>query len=273
MHNTFNSAVFLSKHGTDPYINSLAFSANTTPVEILDYENTVGPIFMRSILKYKLMNRCKQDSRDFYYVDTGYFGNQVSQSNLAGHKVWHRIVLNNVQHTGIHYFPDDRFLKTGVTIKPWKKSGRSIVIAAPDEKPCKCYGIDLDQWVASTVSTIQQYTDRPIVVRHRTKSRQDRVISNTFAEAIEDAFAVVTYNSAAGIEAVLQGVPVFTLAPVHAAAAVASQDLTKIETPFYPEFVREWACYLAYCQFHVSELKSGVAIKMLRDYDQIYRST
>lgn len=273
MLNDFSNAVFLSKNGSDPYINAIASSVNTAPVEILDYENTSGPIFMRSILKYKLMNQCKRDSRDFYYVDTGYFGNQVSSLNPNGWKIWHRIVLNNVQHTGMHFFPDDRLAQTGISIKPWKKTGRTIVIAAPDEKPCKCYGIDLDQWVTSTVDKIKQYSDRPIVVRHRTKSRHSRVISNTFADAIEDAFAVVTYNSAAGIEAVLQGIPVFTLAPVHAASAVASQDLTKIETPFYPEFVREWACYLAYCQFHVSELKSGVAIKMLRDYDQIYRST
>lgn len=273
MHRHFSNSVFLSKNGTDPYINSLANSVNAVPVSDFIYEESDEPIFMRSILKYKLMNRCKADSRDFYYVDSGYFGNQVSSENPNRWKLWHRIVLNNLQHTGFYSFPDDRLVKTNISIKPWNKTGRSILIAAPDEKPCKCYGIELDQWINETVTTIKKFTDRPIVVRQRNRSRHNRVISNSFVDAIRDVFAVVTYNSAAGVEAVLNGIPVFTLAPIHAASAVASQDLTKIETPFYPEFVREWACYLSYCQFHVSELRSGKAIEMLRDYDQIYRST
>ena len=267
------TAVFLSKNGTDPYINSIAASIGVAPTVELDYSSSRDPIFMRSILKHKLMNRCKEDGRDFYYVDTGYFGNHVSTINPQGAKLWHRIVLNDLQHTGMSIFPGDRLQKTGVKIKPWTNSGSKILIAAPDEKPCKHYGIQLDEWIDTTISTIRQYTDRPIEVRQRSKNRSNRVISNTFEQALTDVFAVVTYNSAAGVEAVLNGVPAFVLAPSHAAQAVAKTNLAEIENPFRPNWVYEWACYLSYCQFHVQELKSGYAINMLREYDKIYRNT
>lgn len=273
MQKLLETAVFLSKNGTDPYINSLAASIGATPTVELDYASSCDPIFMRSILKHKLMKQCKQDCRDFYYVDSGYFGNSVSVVNPQGVKLWHRIVLNDLQHTGMHSFPGDRLQKTGIKIKPWTRTGSVILIAAPDEKPCKHYGIQLDKWLDETICTIKQYTDRPIVVRQRTKTRSDRVISNTFEQALNDVFAVVTYNSAAGVEAVLNGVPAFVLAPAHAAQAVARTNLAEIENPYRPDWVYEWACYLSYCQFHVQELKSGYAINMLREYDKIYRNT
>ena len=219
------------------------------------------------------MRQCQKDNRDFYYVYSGYFGNGVSSVNPNGHKLWHRIVLNDLQHTGFYNFPSDRLQRTGIKIKPWRNTGSTIIVAAPDEKPCKCYGIDLDTWIENTVTTLKQHTDRPIVVRSRAKSRIDRVISNTFEEVLADAYAVVTYNSVAGVEAVLNGVPAFVLAPTHAAASVAKTNLAEIENPARPDYVYEWACYLAYCQFHVSELKSGTAISMLREYDKIYRNT
>jgi hypothetical protein len=48
---------------------------------------------------------------------------------------------------------------------------------------------------------------------------------------------------------------------------VASTDLSKIETPYYPDMdkVFAWACHLAYGQFHVNELKDGGAKRMLEE--------
>ena len=51
----------------------------------------------------------------------------------------------------------------------------------------------------------------------------------------------------------------------NAAAPVASQDLSKIETPYYPDHDKliKWASHLAYGQFHNQELISGDALSML----------
>ena len=249
--------IFHSKDGQDKYINMLAQGLGQTPVSKFDYETTQDPIVLRGILKHKLMKRCWQDQRDFYYVDTGYFGN-------GRWKYWHRIVKNNLQLTEIQSRPGDRWEKHRIKFQPWRQ-GRKIVVAAPDEKPCKFYGIDLEKWIEQTVATIQQYTDRPVVVRKRALRRIDRISTDTLAHALTDAHALVTFNSNAATESILLGVPVFTLAP-NAAGPVGSQDLSQIETPYYPDQDKlyAWASSLAYGQVHIDEMKDGSALEIIK---------
>jgi hypothetical protein len=252
--------IFLSKDGQDEYINRFAQGCGTVAVSDFDYNETQDPIVLRGILKHKLMKRCWQDGRDFYYMDTGYFGN-------GRWKTWHRIVKNNLQHTDIVPRPADRWERVKKKFKPWQ-SGHKIVIAAPDEKPCKFYGIELQDWIDQTVATLKQHTDRPVVVRQRARLRIDRIQNDTLEQALTDAHALVTFNSVAAVEAVFLGVPVFTLAP-NAAAPVGSQDLSQIENPYRPDQdkLHAWACHLAYGQFHNIELTNGAAARILFEHD------
>jgi DNA modification methylase len=72
-----------------------------------------------------------------------------------------------------------------------------------------------------------------VIVRQRNKNRQTR-LANDFQDALKDVWAVVTFNSNAATEAVMYGIPTFTLAPCNAARPVTSQDLSQIETPSLP---------------------------------------
>jgi len=266
-----NNWIFLSKEGQDEYINMFAIGTGGRVVSSDEfvYEDSTDPIVMRGILKHKIMKRCWQDSRDFYFIDTGYLGNQRSLTNPQGWKLYHRIVKNDIQHNNnIITRPPDRFRRLGVPIENWKKGGKKILIALPDEKPCKFYGIELEQWTQQTIETLKQYTDRPIEVRARNKSRLNRTVHNTLKEALDDdVHALITFNSNAATEAIMYGYPAFTLAPTHAASPVSSQDLSQIETPYYPDkdLVHAWAYHLAYGQFHVHELKDGTAFKILQE--------
>lgn len=262
--------IFLSKNGQDEYINQFARGCGkiAIPLDDFDYNSSTEPIVLRGILKHKIMKQCWTDSRTFYYVDTGYFGNERTAANPNGWKYWHRIVKNDLQHGEIILRPDDRFRKFNKVINSWKKAGRKILIAAPDEKPCKFYGITKEQWLKETVETIKKYTDRPVEIRERAPNRIDRIKTSTLAQALDDdVFALVTYNSVAATESVFHGIPAFTLAPANAASPVSLQDLSKIDTPYYPEKdkVYQWACHLAYGQFHVSEMKDGSALRILEN--------
>lgn len=252
--------IFLSKDGQDEYINRFAQGCGGVPVADFDYDDSNEPIVLRGILKHKIMKRCWEDGRDFYYMDTGYL-------RKGRWKVWHRIVKNNLQHDEIVPRPADRWQRLQRKFQPWR-SGRNIVIAAPDEKPCIFYGIDLNTWIDQTVSTLKQYTDRPIVVRQRPKNRNDRLNNDTLEKSLLDAHALVTFNSVAATEAIFLGVPAFTLAP-NAAAPVASQDLSQIENPYKPDQdkLHAWACHLAYGQFHNDELLDGTAARILFKHD------
>ena len=255
--------IFLSKDGTDEYINMLAQSCGgqITDTRDFDYRSSTEPIMLRGILKHKIMHQCWRDGRDFYYVDTGYFGNGVM-------KLYHRIVKNDLQHGEIQDRNHDRWDRLSIDLPQAPRKGSRVIIAAPDEKPCRFYGIDRDQWIQDVTEKIAQHTDRPIVVRERAPRRQDRVIADPLHRVLaDDVHALVTFNSAAAVESILAGVPAFVLAPTHAAAPVANRDLGQIESPRWPDpdKLLAWACHLAYGQFHVRELRDGTALKILQE--------
>jgi hypothetical protein len=263
-----NDWLFLSKGDEDEYINMFATGcgARTLDTDLFVYEESKRTLVLRGILKKKIIHKCWEDKRTFYYMDTGYFGNERTASNPNGWKHWHRIVKNDLQHGEIISRPGDRFNGFKKTFQPWKKNGRKILIAKPDEKPMKFYGYDLDIWLQYTIDTIKKHTDRPIEVRERAPKRIDRIVTNTLQQALDDdVFALVTFNSVAATEAIFHGIPAFTLAPANAASPVSSQDLSKIENPYYPDMDKlyAWGCHLAYGQFHTSELKTGKAMEMI----------
>lgn len=265
-----NDWIFLSNDKEDPYVNMLAKSCDQSTIDPDEFifEDSSGPIVLRGIGKKKIMHKCWRKERTFFYMDTGFFGNERTNSNPNAWKFWHRIIKNDLQPGSIVERPSDRFTQFGKKFKPWKTNGRKILIAKPDEKPMKFYGLDLETWLEETIATIKKYTDRPIEVRDRAAQRYDRVFTSTLQEALDDdVFALVTFNSNAAVESVFHGIPVFTLAPANAAAPVGLQDLSKIETPYYPDkdTLFAWGCHLAYNQFHVVELKNGKAVEILKE--------
>ena len=265
--------IFLSKGGEDEYINMLAQSAGQEPTntDFFDYKYDVTmdgltPV-LRGILKYKIMQKCLADNKDFYYVDSGYVGNNISRLNRMGNKLYHRIVRNDLQHKTITPRPADRWQALDVVLQP-RKFGRKIIVATPDEKPCRYYGIDQQQWVEQTVAELKKYTDRPIEIRHRAPKRIDRVSTAPLSTVLaNNVHALVTYNSIAAVESIFAGVPAFVLAPSHVAEPVASKDLSQIENPVWAnrDTLDAWCHSMAYGQYHVKELRDGTAFRMMQE--------
>ena len=236
---------------------------------------TNEPIAFRGITKRNLIRKCWDTNRTFYFMDTGYFANYSTKNNPKGVKRWHRIVKNNVQHiSDVQPRPNDRWRKLQAEFPKlvwpgWKKNGNKILLVAPSEKPCKFYGIDLETWVNNTILEIKKYTNRPVEIRKKPELRIQRTLDYTIYDQLDEGvFAVVTYNSIAATEAVAYGIPAFTLAP-NAASSMCLSDLSKLETPYYPDpsIVNEWCCYLAYGQFSNEELSDGSAWRILNEYN------
>ena len=264
------SWIYLSKKGTDEYINMLAKGAGAQPtvLENWRYEDSKHGIVLRGIMKHKIIKQCWQDNRPFRYMDTGYFGNRPSTQNPNGWKWYHRIVDNDLQHGTIKTRPADRWEKLGIPIRPWRKKGRKILVVVPDEKPCIFYSTDPDTWLQQTLAQIKQHTDRPVVIRHRVNdpTARTRDPSTNLQSLLEnDVFAVVVFNSVAATESVLAGIPAFITAPSNAAMPVSNTDLSRINNPWYADtdMLQAWARHLAYGQFHIDELKTGRALDIL----------
>ncbi len=229
------------------------------------------PLLIRGIASKKHIYKCQNTGRDFYYLDTGYFGNYPSKHNPIGKKLFHRIVKNELQLSRILDVPSDRWEAVAKTdsrlqFKGWKKNGSHILVLLPTPKACKFYGFEYEQWVNNTIETLKANTDRKIVLREK-PGRKDRKVISSVYDQMDGAFATVSLNSIAAIESILYGVPHFATVPCCGTPLV-STDFSKIETPYFPDErqIQLKCSSLAYNQLTTEEMKDGTAWKILQRY-------
>jgi hypothetical protein len=246
-------------HMYDPILQSFVQGAGGQISSWSREEFNSTPVVLRGITKRKQMQACKDAGRDFYYIDTGYFGNGKK-------KTFHRITRNDVQWFGdIVERPGDRFSNTGVQLKKMRR-GTNILIAPPSQKLLNNYDIVLEEWLANVQEEIKKYSDRPVVIRAK-QGRSTRVNDDTMEMALDrDVHCLVTFSSIAAGEALLYGKPAITLGP-NAAGPLCSQSLSAIENPRMPTLdeVEAWAHHLAYCQFTELEMRDGTAWRILNN--------
>jgi len=228
-------------------------------------KNTQNPLVIRGLGggSRKAINYCKDVGRTFYAIDTGYYGN-------GKHKYVHRVTKNGLQNYGPIVARDgDRAKMFGYKFRKFT-SGSKILIVPPSNKVMETFGQDLDTWVKQTVETIKAYTDREIKIRLK-PNRTERVTTKTIQAALaDDVHCLVTYNSIAAVEALMEGKPAITLGP-NAAQVICETDLRKIETPKIPtrDEMDAFMFHLGYCQFNVEELKSGLAWKIVNESSEL----
>jgi hypothetical protein len=244
----------------DPILQSFVQGAGGQISSWSKEENTLTPVVLRGITKRKQMDTCRANGRDFYYIDTGYFGNGKKKN-------YHRITRNDVQNFGpVRDRPADRFDLTGVRLKKVRAEGSKILLAPPSQKLLNLYDIDLETWLNQTLVEIRAHTDREVVIR-RKQGRSTRINDDTIEMALsQDVYCLITYSSIAAGEAILFGKPAITLGP-NAAAAVCSTSIAEIETIKRPSLdeIAAWARHMAYCQFTEAEMRDGTAWGILND--------
>ena len=229
---------------------------------------TTNSISVRGMTNHKIIHECWRTKRPFYYVDTGYIGNNQKR------KEWHRVIRNNVQHQKLVDVPANRLVSLQQSFpelkwKGWRKDGGAILLVTPSPKPCRFYNVDRDTWVEDTIATLKKYTDREIIVRDKVERRKRVGVGHIFSQIKNDnIYALVTYQSIGAIEGIIAGVPAFTGAPT-AADPVSNHDLANIENPKYSdeEEICKWQKWLAYCQYTSGELSNGNALRILQEME------
>jgi len=247
-------------HMYDPILQSFVQGAGGRISNWAKEELNMTPVVLRGITKRKEMVACRDAGRDFYYIDTGYFGNGKK-------KTFHRITKNDLQNFGnIIDRPADRLAATGVKFTKFRGTGSKILLAPPSQKLLNVYNINLDNWLEATINQIGVYTDREIVIRLK-QGRSTRLTTDTIESALQnDIFCLVTFSSIAAGEAILCGKPAITLGP-NAAAPLCSQSVMEIENLKIPTMdeVEAWARHMSYCQFTEIEMRDGTAWGILND--------
>jgi hypothetical protein len=202
----------------------------------------------------KLIQKWKATGRKRIQWDRGYarrvFATWLPRGENGGYYRWH---VDAFQLNKLRVAPPDRWEALKIDVRPWRKGGRHIVIAAPTPTYEKFHGIET--WTETTHRYIAKYSDRQIVIRHKESKRP-------LQADLEGAHCLVANGSMAGVEAAILGCPVFD-SPENAASLVGLTDLSKIETPVYPDR-QPWLNALAYSQFNEQELVNGTLWKYLQ---------
>lgn len=241
-----------------PFVRAIGGRMVTDVDEV--YANTTLPMAFSGISKSAAKSQAEKHGLDYWYIDTGYIGNRMF-------KTWFRISKNSFQVTlPIQSRPDDRLTRLKINRTQYTR-GSKIMLIPIDPKVAGAYGLPApDTWLQQTISTIKKYTDREIVVRHRPASRETRVTTDTFIEALQkDISAVVVWASNCGVEAAQHGIPVVSLGP--SACTQISGKIEQIDNlpTLNADLTETWLRWLSYNQFSLPETESGLAWRILQE--------
>lgn len=240
----------------EPFVLGAGGRMANSVEEILS--NTTLPMAVSGITKRIIPNQAKNHGLDWYYIDSGYFGNEE-------YKKYFRVTRNNRHAVGPVIPRNDVRLRQIKLDRTWYERGRKILIVPPDEKTCDTYGLPKpEQWIQDIRSQIASYTDRPIELRQRPASRLVRNSSDRFVDALRrDVNAVVVWSSNAGVEAAMHGIPVVVLGECGAASVAGRlEDIDSLPDLDHGR-IEDWLRHLSYCQFTLKEMRNGVAWKIL----------
>ena len=84
-----------------------------------------------------------------------------------------------------------------------------------------------------------------------------------FQEALNNCYAFVTHNSTASVDSCVRGVPTFVTSDLALCWPVANKDLTKIESPDYPDR-EQWVNDLGYKLWSIKEIRDGTVYKRFK---------
>lgn len=164
----------------------------------------------------------------------------------------------------------DRFHKLKVDLFPWRDDGEHIVLVGQVPSDASVQNVDIIDWCAYQANLLQQHTNRKIIFRpHPLAVNQTPMIFGTsystkpLLEDLENAWAVCTFNSNVGVDAILNGVPVFASDEGSMVWDIANKDIGYLGYPDLPDR-DQWAANIAYCQWNHKEMMSGEAWQHIR---------
>jgi hypothetical protein len=223
-------------------------------------KNTNTPVAWSGVGYHPILRILEKCSLDYYYIDTGYFGN-------GKRKTYKRITKNNLNDSrDLIQRPSDRLLAINLDKTQYKR-GEKILIIPPDQKVLTCWAptISADKWTAETLEILKKHTDREVEVRTRVKSRTDRVATNKFTDALQNnIYATVVWSSNCAVESVIHGIPTVSLGP-SATKKVSPFSIEQIDNipNLDKDLVDSWLKHLSYSQFTDEEMLNGTAWKIL----------
>jgi hypothetical protein len=216
----------------------------------------------------EIYKQCVQESKDFYFMDHGYFTN----AHVTPH--WLRITKNKHCQNLLKQRPTDRYEKHfKKQLAQWNK-GKKILVLPPTNAISNFF--HAENWLKDTLKILKANTDREIDIREKPYNpivSKDHVGATVKVHTATnnqgqinwaDYHAMVTYNSNTLVASLENGVPVLCDAMNCAAAPISETDFSKIETPKYGDRIALFSS-LAYNNWTLEEMTNGTAWRMLNE--------
>jgi len=193
-------------------------------------------------------------------------------------RTW-KIAINGTGSDAYHGqgIDHDRANQLGISLRPWHQPGDDILICLQRSDSHQWHRQPpLAQWLLELRTCLRAVTQRRLVLRPHPRQpapsiagfdiEQPRHLSGTYDDfdldhGLRRAWAVINHNSAPGVLAAIQGVPVF-VDHTSLAAPVGNLDLGAMESPVMPE--REaWLSELCHTEWTIPEIASGWPLQRL----------
>jgi hypothetical protein len=232
-------------------------------------------LFFHSVLKKK----------PFIVLETPILGRKIEENYR-----WFRVGVNHYLNTYGEFNNKNMdskrwdIIRTRCNIElfPYRSDGDHVVVALQVPGDAALQGTDISTWAATTVDTLREYTNRPILIRpHKVKKRYNMdIIDNclkkhsgvhyvdpaqaSVTDNLDNAWATVTFTSGFAVDSLLKGVPTFACHKGNMAYPRWGQPLAEIEQPRCTPR-EQWLYDLAYAQWHVDEIECGLPWLHLRE--------
>jgi hypothetical protein len=179
----------------------------------------------------------------------------------------------------------DRWLtfgsQTNLKLQPYRGNGNHILLCLQRQGGWSMGGIDVQSWIASTVSAIRMHSNRPIRLRahpgDKTLHDFGQIINqfsnvhvspanNSLLDDLANCWAVVNHNSSPVVGAAIEGYPIFVTDPERSQCKeIANTDFAKIEDPVL--YDRQlWLTRLSMFHWNFAEVESGQCWAHMRRY-------
>jgi len=190
-----------------------------------------------------------------------------------------KIAVNNITadgYYGNHVNLDwDRPRKLKISLATQFNSQPNIIVALQHDRSLQVSGLNMSDWLHSTLQILRNSTDRPVTVRPHPRCRMafDNLpagvtietpnrVPNTYDsfDMHYDCHALVNYNSGPGIQAAIAGVR-----PVVAPSSLAypvGMSFGEIEQP-YTRDRDTWLVQVCHTEYTLDELRRGTWISRL----------
>lgn len=214
-------------------------------------DNGVDTVWGLGAGNFNIVKTAMQAKKNWLYTDMPYW-NRYHPDRPNDEYHW-RTCVNGVHCNKIFNLPNDRSRQ--IELKEWTHEGEYILVAPSSDTIHRHIG--KTNWTHDTVTKLKTLTDLPIKIRNKPRKNGTsgpHVADVPLQEDLRNAKYVITSCSLVGVEAVIQGKPVFS-EPQAACAPVANTDIFSL-VPKFPDR-QMWINTLSYHQWTPSEIQSG----------------